>query len=355
MAAGEERGGRRVRKGAEPERQFQWVVPKGRKASTYEDITLDTQPSIHRFMQNGWFVSFPDGRGTWDDDSTALDVASWYAFRDPDELWERPYYQQGAQCEKEIDAAVKGARADGLLADVDPAWVAFLRRDGQVPAFFEHGLWSIATRRSRAALSDVLTHGIVLYAAMKQRQAQALVIEGMDLDEDLGDVTIEAAKERWMREAAWQPTRRLVERLGTTTDWGELIFVSGVVVEPLLGGLLRRELLLRGALASADPITPVVVRNAQRENAWWRSYSVALAQFVLADPEQGAANRARLEGWHASWAPEVLDAVAALEPVFAQAPGTDFARAREMVTADAGALRAELGLEAVPDQAGVPA
>lgn len=351
--AREERGNRRARKGAEPERQFQWVVPKGRKASTYEDITLDTQPSVHRFMQNGWFVSFPDGRGTWDDASTALDVGSWYAFRDPEELWERPYYQQGAQCEKEIDAAVKGARADGLLADVDPGWVAFLRRDGQVPAFFEHGVWSIATRRSRAALSDVLTHGIVLYAAMKQRQAQALVIEGMDLDEDLGEVTIEEAKERWLRAEAWQPTRRLVERMGTITDWGELLYVSGLVVEPLLGSLLRRELLLRGALASADPITPVVVRNAQRENAWWRAYSVAFTQFVLADPEHGAANRACVEAWQASWAAEALEAVDALEPVFAGAPGADFARARDAVLTDARALQAEAGLLAGAEQ--VPA
>lgn len=335
----------RARRAEVPERTFQWVVPKGRKASIYEDLTLDTQPSVHRFMTNGHFVSFPDGRGTWDDASTALDVASWYAFRDPAELWERPYYQQGAQCEREIEAAVRGARAEGLLEDVDAGWVEFLRRDGQVPAFLEHGLWSIATRRSRAALSDVLTHVIVLYAAMKQRQAQALVIEGMDLDDAFGDVTIEAAKARWTGHAAWQPARGCVERMGTITDWGELIFVSGMLVEPLLGAMVRRELLLRPALAAADPITPVVVRNAQREWGWWRDVAVAFTAFVAGDEAHGAANREQLSGWRAAWEPEVLGAVDALEDVFAQAPGADFARGRAAVLADAEALRAAAGLD----------
>lgn len=350
MAADTRGGGRRARRGDEPERQFQWVVPKGRKASIYEDITLDTQPSVHRFMTNGYFVSFPDGRGTWDDNSTALD-ATWSDFRDPNELWERPYYQQGAQCEKEIEAAVKGARSEGLLADIDPAWIEFLRRDGQVPAFFEHGVWAIATRRSRAALSDVLTHGIVLYAAMKQRQAQALVIEGMDLDEDFGDIAIEAAKARWIGEDAWQDTRRCVERMGTITDWGELIFVSGLIVEPLLGAMLRRELLLRPALASGDPITPVVARNAQREGLWWRDFAQAFTQFVLDDEEHGAANRERLQAWHEDWEPEVMAAVDALEPVFEAAPGADFTRGRATVCTDHAASLSAVGLtqaEAAP-------
>ncbi|MCW3011921.1 MAG: Methane monooxygenase [Solirubrobacterales bacterium] len=343
--AGEVRAGeRRQRRGEDPERQFQWVVPKKRKASVYEDLTLDTQPSVHRFMRNGWYCSFPDGRGTWDDASTELAVATWSAFRDPNELWERPYYQQGAQCEKEIDAAVEGARAEGLNAGMPDAWVEFLRRDGQVTAFVEHGIWSIATRRSRAALSDVLTHGIVLYAAMKQRQAQAHVIHGMDLDQDLGDVTIEAAKERWLQAEAWQPTRRLVERMGTITDWAELIVVSGLVVEPLLGAGLRRELLLRPALANADPVTPVIARNAQREWAWWRDFSQAFTEFVLTDEEHGAANRDIVERWLASWEPEARAAVDALEPVFSTAPRADFAAGREAVVIDQEALKAACGL-----------
>jgi hypothetical protein len=345
MAAGEVRAGeRRQRRGDEAERSFQWVVPKGRKASVYEDLTLDTQPSVHRFMRNGYYCSFPDGRGTWDDHSTALNAVTWSAFRDPNELWERPYYQEGAQCEREIEGAARSARSEGLYADVDPEWLAFMRRDGHVQAFIEHGIWSLATRRSRAALSDVVTHGIVLYAAVKQRQAQAFVIEGMDLDEDLGDFSIEAAKERWTGEPAWQDTRRMIERLGTITDWGELIVVCGLVVEPLLGDIVRSELLLRGALQAADPITPVIIRNAQREGAWWTDFALAFAQFAAGDAEHAAANRTVIEGWLADWEPEVRGALDALEPIFGEAPTADFEGARAKVTAKQEALIAAIGL-----------
>ncbi|WP_205697238.1 hypothetical protein [Conexibacter sp. SYSU D00693] len=341
-------GGRRRRRADEPERTFQWVVPKGRKASIYEDITLDTQPSVHRFMTGGYMVGFEDGRGTWDDGSTALD-ATWSAFRDPSELWERPYYQQGAQTEREIDDAVRGARDEGLLEELDPAWLEVLRRDGQVPAFVEHGIWSLVTRRSRAALSDVLTHVLVLYAAMKQRQAQALVVTGMDLDEALGGFAIEDAKARWTQAPEWQPARRCVERLGTITDWGELIVATGLAVEPLLGVGVRRELLLRPALAGADPVTPVVVRHAQREWSWWRALAVEFARFVCADEAHGAENRRLVDGWLASWTADAREAVEALAPLLDGVPGGDATAALGRLEAERAALVAEAGLaEAVP-------
>ena len=54
------------------ERDFSWFAPAGRRATLYEDVTIDTQPSVHRHLSRGWPVSFEDGRGTWNDDSTAL-------------------------------------------------------------------------------------------------------------------------------------------------------------------------------------------------------------------------------------------------------------------------------------------
>ena len=66
-AAGAETPGR-----AASEREFAWFKPAGRRATLYEDVTVDTQPSIHRHLARGWPVSFDDGRGTWNDASTAL-------------------------------------------------------------------------------------------------------------------------------------------------------------------------------------------------------------------------------------------------------------------------------------------
>ena len=66
-------------------------------------MTIDTQPSIHRHLSRGWPVSFEDGRGTWNDASTALRCRDWFAFRDPGEHWERTFYQAGTAVEQQID------------------------------------------------------------------------------------------------------------------------------------------------------------------------------------------------------------------------------------------------------------
>ena len=47
--------------------------------------------------RRGWPVSFADGRGTWNDASTALRCTDWFAFRDPGQQWERPFYQAGSR------------------------------------------------------------------------------------------------------------------------------------------------------------------------------------------------------------------------------------------------------------------
>ena len=60
------------RPGDESERDFTWYTPRKRRATLYEDVTIDTQPSVHRHLKRGWPVRFEDGRGTWDDGSTAL-------------------------------------------------------------------------------------------------------------------------------------------------------------------------------------------------------------------------------------------------------------------------------------------
>ena len=117
-------------------------------------MTVDTQPSIHRHLRRGWPVSFADGRGTWNDASTALRSEDWFAFRDPGQQWERPFYEAGSAAEQQIEAAVRSATEEGLFADFSPEWTAFLTSQLQVPAFLEHGLWFALATAARDCLSD---------------------------------------------------------------------------------------------------------------------------------------------------------------------------------------------------------
>ena len=284
------------------ERDFQWFTPASRRATVYEDVTIDTQPSIHRHLSRGWPVSFADGRGTWNDASTALRCTDWFAFRDPGEQWERPFYRSGSAMEQQLEGALASAVEQGLIEDLAPEWIAFLRSSLQIPAFVEHGLWLALATAARDCLSDAVATCVCLQAAHKQRSAQAIVLYAMDLEPHLGcELPIAAARETFLRDPAWQPTRRYLERLAATADWGEVIVAANLCFEPLVGTLIRRELGMRAAAAGGDTVTPVLARGATQEWEWARTWTVALTRFLVADPAHGAHNRAVIERWQSAW------------------------------------------------------
>ena len=121
-------------------------------------------------------MAFADGRGVWSDASTALKSSDWYAYRDPAALWERGYYQDGAQAEREIDLAVQTARADGLFERIDPEWVTYLRDHLHLPAFVDYGLWRAIVPAARESLSDTVTHAIGMAAVGRTKYIQERIV-----------------------------------------------------------------------------------------------------------------------------------------------------------------------------------
>jgi len=333
------------RRGEEPERSFQWYKPKKRRASLYEDVTVDSQPSVHRHVDRGWPVHFDDGRGLWWDHSTALKSGDWYEFRDPGQMWERTYYQDGTAHEQQIESAVRNAKQERAFDDFTPEWVEFLRGNLQIPAFADHGIWLALASAARDTLSDTVTHCVALEAAMKQRQAQAYLLYGMDLEEHFGEFPVETSKDSWLHDEAWQPARLYVEKLRATPDWGERVFAANACFETTFGLLVRRELLMRSVRFNGDIVTHSLSQVAQREWEWTRNWTVELLSFVLEDPANGAANRTVLTAWMDEWMPLAHDAAVALEPVFDDLPaGIGFDDARANVAIDVEALFAECGL-----------
>jgi hypothetical protein len=317
--------------GDQAERDFSWYTPAKRHATLYEDVTIDTQPSVHRHLTRGWPVSFEDGRGTWNDESTALRSRDWFAFRDPGEQWERPFYQAETAIENQIEGAIRSAAGEGLVEDFEPGWVEFLRDSLQVPAYVEHGLWFALATIARDCLSDSVSTCVCLQAAMKQRSAQAIVLYAMDLEQHHGLFPIDAARERFLRDEVWQPTRRYLERLAATPDWGEVIVAANLCFEPVVGTLLRRELGTRAAAANGDTVTPVLARVATQEWEWARTWTTELVRFLCADEAHGDANRAVIDAWIRDWQPQAMDAALALAPLAERIPGIDTERAVERV------------------------
>ncbi|HET8976967.1 MAG TPA: MmoB/DmpM family protein, partial [Solirubrobacteraceae bacterium] len=296
-------------------------------------------------------VSFADGRGTWNDASTALRCADWFAFRDPGEQWERTFYERGSAAEQQLEGALAAAAEQGLVEDFAPEWRAFLARNLQTAAFVEHGLWFALATAARDCLSDSVATCVCLQAAHKQRSAQAVVLYAMDLEPVLGlDLSIEAARTSFLRDEAWQPARRYLERLAATADWGEVLVAVNLCFEPAVGTLLRREVGMRAAAARGDIVTPVLARAATEEWRWARAWTIALVQFL------GGENRAVVERWVGEWMPRALEAAEALSgaaaPVLAPAA---LARVRSDAAATVAAALEDTAAPAPADLRAGPA
>jgi len=333
------------RRGEDPERTFQWFKPRKRRATLYEDVTIDTQPSVHRHLERGWPVHFEDGRGLWWEGSTALRSSDWYEFRDPGQMWERPYYQAGAAHEQLIEGVVRTARRERSFDDLTPEWVEFLRRHLQPPAFVEHGIWLALASASRDTLSDTVTHCVALEAAMKQRQAQAYLLYGMDLEERFGEFPVDASRESFLHDDHWQAARSYVERLRATPDWGERVVATNLCFEPTVGLLIRRELLMRSPRFNGDIVTPALNHVAQLEWEWVRDWMVDLVKFVLEDDQHGAGNREVIAGWLADWRPLAEEAATSLRPIFEELPaGIAFDDARVNTAIDESEMMEACGV-----------
>lgn len=332
-------------RGGDEARSFEYFKPQKRRASQYEDVTIDTQPSPLRHMNRGWLVSFEDGRGTWDEGSTKIKSTDWFEFRDPGQMWERNFYQAGAGYERQIEGAVRAATDDGLFADYSEEWVEFLRRNLQIPAFVEHGLWLATATIARDCLSDSVAHAVVMQASLKQRLAQSIVLYALDLEPHFGELPTDQAKQRFLHDPTWQPTRAFLEELRVPSDWMEVLIASNLCFEPLVGVLIRRELGIRAAAANGDTVTPTVARVGQQEWKWISDWTAELVRFLIEDEIHGDANRELISGWVEKWMPKAREAAEALSGMAGELPiEIPFEAALERVLGDAEKFHAGLGL-----------
>ena len=75
----------------------------------------------------------------------------------------------------------------------------------------------------------------IFNAADKIRHAQDITLYGMDLTEAIPGFSDAEAKAVWLEDPIYQGTRKNVEGLMASRDWGEVIIGANLALEPLLG------------------------------------------------------------------------------------------------------------------------
>jgi propane monooxygenase small subunit len=324
-------------------RRFTYFEPQGGRASVYEDVTIDVQPAQERHLPRGWIFSFPDGSPPYDAARTALRSSDWHAFRDPNAEWERTLYRRHADSERQIASAVGAARSAGTLAAWAPAWASVV--DEHLGAWM-HGEQALGMHvllpAQREAPSNAINNAIAVACTNKLRAAQDLALYRAQLPGRHG-----TGRESWTGSEVWVAARRYVERLAATHDWAEALFATELLLEPLVGELVRRELVLREAPWHGDAVTPVVAGIAARDHERDRHFAEALFAMLAHDREHAAYNREMLRAWVTRWRATARAAAEALAPLWASI-------GRDPVAFDAARGRTEATHTSALAAAGVP-
>lgn len=296
-------------------RRYNYFEPQGRRATLYEDVTVDVQPDVSRYLIQGWVLSFGDGTPTYHEGTTVLKCSDWHVFRAPDQEWERTHYQRQARIEGAIKTVVDTARSSGAPGRFDPAWVTCLQDHVGASKHADFGLGVALTKAQRDGVTQMINNAILTNSSYKLRLAQDITLYLGDIGLDI-DIDGDAGKQHWLEDPAWQGARKAVEAIVAATDHLEVYFAINVVYEALVGDLIRGGFISRAAPRHNDFVTPAVLAPALEDYSRNLANTVALFTMLANDNEHGAANKAVLGEWLAKYVPLCADAANANKPVW---------------------------------------
>ncbi|MDE1947603.1 MAG: toluene hydroxylase [Burkholderiales bacterium] len=297
-------------------RKYNYFTPKGRKATHYEDMTLDVQPDPKRYLLQDWIMSFGDGTPTYAEKWTAALSSDWHVYRSIDEEWERTHYQRQSTIVGMIAQAIENARRAGAPARFDKTWVKVLERHLGAYKHAEFGMGTSLMHAQRYGYTQMINSTILTNSSYKLRFAQDLTLYLGDIGVDITGFDAEIGKKHWLEDAIWQPTRKLVEAIGGATDYLEKYFAVNMVFEPMIGELFRSGFFMQAAAAQNDFLTPTVVSSAECDYQRNLANSIELMHMLVSDPAHAAHNTGLFNGWLKHYGDLAALAARNLQPIW---------------------------------------
>ena len=310
-------------------RTYNYFTPAKKRATVYEDVTVDIQPDPERHLLQGWVYGFADGTGGYPHEWTKLKSSNWHEFLDPNEEWEQTIYRNNANVVRQIHQNLENARAARAFANWNRGWITVVQRHVSAWAHVEHGIgMHVYLPANRDAPTNMINNALAVAAAHKLRFGQDMILYNLELSEEIEGFDGEAHKEAWNSDPVWQGVRRNVEEITAIRDWAEAFFAATVVFEPLVGELFRSEFVMQAAAPQGDFVTPTLMGAGESDTARDARVSRRLFSMLADDPEHGEENRRTMQGWLNEWAPKSLAAGRDMQPIWSQ-PGEKVIRFEE--------------------------
>ncbi|WP_022723982.1 aromatic/alkene monooxygenase hydroxylase subunit beta [Rhodopseudomonas sp. B29] len=299
-------------------RKYNYFEPKARKATHYEDMTVDVQPDPERYLLQDWIISFPDGTPTYSKTWTKALSSNWHQFRAVDQEWERTHYQRQSTICGMVQGVIENARKSGAPKRFDAAWVKILQDHLGAYKHAEFGLGTSLMQAQRYGYTQMINNATLTNSSYKLRFAQDLTLYLSEIGMDLGNFDHTAGKKHWLEDPIWQGTRKAIEAIMGATDYLEQYIATNLVFEPLVGELFRSGFIMQMAASQGDFATPSVVAAAEADYERNLANTVELVHMLTHDNENGAHNRDLFNGWIAHHGALAREAAANLQPIWSQ-------------------------------------
>jgi propane monooxygenase small subunit len=300
-------------------RSYNYFTPRKRRASVYEDVTVDVQPDPARHLTQGWVYAFANGQAGYPEEWTALKSSNWHEFLDPNEEWEQTIYRNNASIVRQISQNLANADAARAFDGWNRNWIKVVQNHVSAWAHVEHGLgMHVYTPAQRDAPTNMINNALAVGAAHKLRFAQDIILYNLDLTEQIDGFDGSAHTKVWQDDPVWQGVRENVEQLTATRDWAEAFFATAVVFETLVGELFRSGFVMQVAALQGDFVTPTLMGAGESDTARELRGARALFGMLASDEEHGEANRETMQGWVDEWAPRSITAARQMQPIWSQ-------------------------------------
>ncbi len=299
-------------------RRYRYFEPRSKRATHYEDVTVDVQPDPERYLKQDWIISFPDGKGAYVKDATAAKSSNWHAFRAPDQEWERTHYQRQSKIETMVQSVIANARRSGAPVSFDKAWIKILQTHLGAWKHAEFGLGTSLMQAQRYGYTQMINNATLTNASYKLRLAQDITLYLAEIGLDIKGWDNDLGKKAWLENKIWQGTREAVETIMGSADYLEQYFAINIVFEPLVGELFRSGFLMQVAAANNDFVTPPVISAAEADYERNLANTIDLIYLLANDETHAAANRKLFKQWLKKHRTLADKAAIGLQPIWSQ-------------------------------------
>ena len=214
-------------------RKYRYFDPRGKRATHYEDVTVDVQPDPERYLLQDWIISFPNGEGAYDKSATQVKSSNWHAFRAPDQEWERTHYQRQSKIESLIQGVIANARKFKVPQTFDKTWVKILQTHLGAWKHAEFGLGTSLMQAQRYGYTQMINNATLTNSSYKLRLSQDITLYLAEIGLEIDGWNDDLGKQAWLEDPIWQGTREMVETIMGAEDYLEQYFATNIVFEPL--------------------------------------------------------------------------------------------------------------------------